>query len=267
MTKKKQEDKRPFDAKAKVAGINVGALAIGTGFATVAGAVPVITDLDPDEVIDGTGGLGPASFELDLNTDGQIDFILANIVDTEDGVALSFAFASDFYDSQGDVLGTNRIEGIDLGGGENGPYGLGYKAYPNNQGETVGPDSPFVPNFAKLQGNLDYNGYYGYDGYGLWPIDEQKFLGLEFLIPDPDEIDPPTTHYGFAGLTLAPETFAITLDCYGYETEPDTGIVKSCGPEDEVPVPPSLLLLAAGAVPLLAARRARRSRDNASDRS
>jgi len=114
----------------------------------------------------------------------------------------------------------------------------------------VGPTNAFVPYLAKLQSNnlTTYPNTY-------WPVGEQRFLGLRFEIPDDPQAPDGTftTHYGFAALTVAPDNLGMNLDCYGYESDADTAVKKSC----TVPEPASLLLLAAGAVPLLAIRRRR----------
>jgi hypothetical protein len=218
-----------LSAKLHVAGMSATVLAMGTGFATYGHANPVIT---------GPGlnvNIADNSYPLDLDNDGNPDFALVNYPIS--GV-LNIAFG----------YGVNAIEGINITPADQDYSSQFNKAYANNAGETVGPGNPFVPKFATLQVNN------GTTAYGYWPEGQQKFLGLRFDIQDQTGGDP-TTHYGFAGITLAEGGLAMNLDCYGYESDADTEIMKSCA--TSVPEPGSLLLLAAGAVPLLAIRRRR----------
>jgi hypothetical protein len=99
--------------------------------------------------------------------------------------------------------------------------------------------------------------------YGNWLSGGRGFLGLIFSIGQ-------NTHYGWANISVNAQTFEVTLHCFAYEDQADTGLTtpdvnNACAQGTtggntgggDVPEPHSAVLLAMGAAGLTAYRRRR----------
>jgi hypothetical protein len=91
--------------------------------------------------------------------------------------------------------------------------------------------------------------------WGNWAHGGTGYVGVEFNLGN-------GMQYGWAELTAAPDLTNVTLDAWGYETQPGVGITagETGGNSGTVPEPSSAALLAMGVAGLALYRRRRAGR-------
>jgi len=82
---------------------------------------------------------------------------------------------------------------------------------------------------------------------GNWRGNQTGYLGLRFAIG-------PSTHYGWAEVSVAEPNFQVTLLRFAYDDQSDTAILAGDVGAGQVPEPSSMALMALGAAGLLAYR-------------
>ena len=217
-----------------VATQGLAALAAGAGLgaAIEAEAGIVYTDVVPDAVIQNS------SIGIDLNNDGQVDWNLNHVL--VPGSLLFVSLNSSFAENQ--VMG-------DLSNGLPKPFALAAgTAIPSLSFVQVHAIDPINGGFLSSSTGL---GVHWFDG-------TNAYLGLKFDLPD-------GTHYGWAHVLVEANATnnRATLFDYAYCSEPNAGLSAGAtsGSCTAVPLPPSVALLAAGAVTALALRRRGRDQD------
>lgn len=219
-------------------GLAVLAAGAGLGATVEAEAGIVYTDVIPDAIAENSV-LG-----IDLNNDGTIDFTLQHFTFTG-GYQVDLTSPS----AANQVMGTSALVIPPLI-----PPGPPLVIFPPKPfaltAGTFIPSGPFtrVDDFAGLVA--------GSDGKPNWEDGTNAYLGLRFDIDG-------SNHYGWAHLLVQANTEAnrVTLFDYAYCSEPDAGLPAGAteglctAVAPVVPLPPSVALLAAGAVTALALRR------------
>jgi hypothetical protein len=204
-------------------GLAVLAAGAGLGATLEAEAGIVYTDVIPDAIAENSF-LG-----IDLNNDGTIDFTLHHFTLSPVGFEVDLSSPS----------AANQVMGE--------PPFLIFppKPFALSAGTFI-PSGTFtrVNDFAGLVA--------GSFGKPAWGNGTNAYLGLKFDIEG-------STHYGWAHLLVEanPSTNRVTLFDYAYCSEPNAGLPAGAieGACTSVPLPPSVALLAAGAVTALALRR------------
>jgi hypothetical protein len=153
-----------------------------------------------------------SSYNLDVNHDGKIDFVITNSVNCPEGATcVSTLFAKPANTNDG-------IEGLPSShGGWNFAYAL-------NAGARIGPKHPF-PATAMV---FAISGSCPVVNNSQWCKATDRYLGLRF------EIDG-KTHYGWARMTVGSGTHTrARLTGYAYETIPNKPIIagKTEGPDE-----------------------------------
>src|SRR5262249_5047368 len=142
---------------------------------------------------------------LDLNHDGNVDFLFLNHSSTFDG---TMAFDRLYILQTGSGLGVfvrkNRV-------------GQQY-APALRSGVTVGPKSPLKPGSRFMAEGVST--FSGAGCNGPWNGAHDRYLGIEFLIHG-------QTHFGWARLNVQCNGFKLfgLLTGYAYETIPNKGII------------------------------------------
>lgn len=171
-----------------------GALSLAvTGMVDVNGQI-IYTDVNPD-----VGGQN-VDYQLDLNNDGTIDFIIYNNYDTS---------------SFNDFLGIQPLNGNSVTGMKILSYsGTYYSYYVNalNQGAVISAANPSWQNYS-----YQYLNYYSCIGSNSqWCGVTDKFIGLRFDIAG-------NTHYGWARLDVAINQSNWVIKDYAYNSDLASG--------------------------------------------
>jgi hypothetical protein len=186
--------------------------------------------------------IGPnTSYNLDLNHDGNIDFIISNVVENPSRCPQSVTCVSLLF-----AKPTKR-NGVEGPRGTHGGYGY---AYALKAGARIGPEHPFsatAMEFA-ISGSC-----FPLSRRSHWCKAANKYLGLRFEISG-------NIHYGWARITTGSQGghLKALLTGYAYETIPNKAIIAGVtkGPDDVEPTaslnthatePATLGMLALGA--------------------
>ena len=214
-------------------GLAVLAAGAGFGAAIEAEAGIVYTDV-PDALIQNS------SLGIDLNNDSTIDFTLTHASGPPFFVSLSSPSAAN------QVMGEPSVAD-----------GFPPKPFALSAGCAI-PSGTFIE-VDVTAGVLASNSTVPPLPLVHWFDGTNAYLGLKFDLPD-------GTHYGWAHLLVEANATnnRVTLFDYAYRCEPNVGL--SAGETGDgcaaaVPLPPSVALLAAGAVTALALRRRGRDKD------
>lgn len=190
---------------------------------TAAGAQVVFTDIQ-DTTLDKNGQY----YDLDLDTNGVMDYRITQIVDST---------SADVSGVQIQTLSTtgNQVLGLDYGN-YNYPFKL-------NVGDTIGAGKPF-----KGLGSNDKIGYLAFNvSDTTYPNSQFRdgvtngFLGLRLKATDTSGVL--QTHYGWVMIDVAADLKSVTIKEFGYETTPNDEILAGEGgsiisvEEVEVPLP------------------------------
>lgn len=180
------------------------------GLSKFSDAQTIYTDVNPD-----VSGYD-VEFELDLNNDGVVDFIIFSGIDSwyTGNYSRSINW---FYSTSVSVRGYNN-NGIGIA------YGINRNlAKPFSKGDTIGSSLLFDrKNSNLLLGKNDNDG----DKTGLWPNQNEKFLGLKLHVGNND-------YYGWARLVVFSGGKALVIKDYAYNLLPDKPIIAG-----EVVCPP-----------------------------
>ncbi len=232
----------------------------GLGFASGAGA-QVISTWDNSTVANVAGEAEGKRFELDLNGDAVVDFYLYYFTSYySDGYGGGYHYAWLDVDIPGGGATHNRVLSLAQG---NNNYAAALSV-----GDLIGSSPLLSVGAAILSPAADQHDYRPgrqmhmadsiftvtnalIESYGTFVGADNRYLGLEFVIPGPDDLTH-STHYGWLCLDVDGVSLEATLCGYAYESEQEVGIEAGTIPE-----PDSMLLMAAGALPLLAYRRKR----------
>lgn len=177
----------------RIASYSALAVAIA-GVSDVTGQIQY-TDVDPDEVLEGT------RFLLDLNGDGITDYEISN-----DGV---FSGVTPGTTARVYTENSQSILGLNAGGNYNYPFAL-------FEGESISPDDATWitdPNYQTLnwQG-CAYTNSQWCDGQ----VD--KYMGLRINVDG-------NQHYGWVRMDLPGDASSITIKDYAFNTVPGEGLL------------------------------------------
>jgi hypothetical protein len=232
--KTKNTQRRPAVRQLSVAAQGAAVLALGLGLAAPAPVEASIVYTDIADVtiknnqlfgFDITNGTSPPQFIL----------LHGSYIGQSGAVGLSSPFGYGY----GNFVGTYKT----------------YVSYPNSYSIPV--ISFLTKGDAINSTNLYYIGYLAGTVNGQtvneW-AGKHGYAGLLFY----DQED--NLHYGWVELSMPSDLSSLTIYGYAYETDADTAIAAGA-----VPVPSSLLLLATGALGVLAYRRRRQNREQQPD--
>lgn len=209
------------------------ALAGGSALAVTASADAGIVYVDiPDVVL----GPGNGDFDLDMNSDGTVDFV--------------FSFRNTPY-TYGEFNGI-YLANASATGGVAGFENVGYfYPYALAQGDVIGPGNVVDnPGLGTLAFNYVYQGS-TYNLYGEWVYGvKDGYVGLRFNVGGKD-------YFGWARLDVEADTLITTIKDFAYNSMPSQRILAG-QTTSVVPEPSSLGLLALGAIGVLAHRRLRK---------
>ncbi|MBA2423023.1 MAG: T9SS type A sorting domain-containing protein [Chitinophagales bacterium] len=158
--------------------------------ANVADGQIVYTDL-ADVTVSGDG----ASYDLDLNNDGTVDYRINITSNGGTGVKML-----------AEALGNNAIAGTAAA-----PY---FYPYVMDLNDVIGPDLEW--NGGANQ-TMAISGYYP-DPYGNWFGEIDKYLGLRLDMGSDN-------HYGWARLDVSDDAKTLTVKDYAYESTAETEIM------------------------------------------
>jgi hypothetical protein len=181
----------------------------GTAIASSAGAQVVFTDVNPDAIVHDT-----AFYNLDLNNDGNDDFIFRADTVVSSSYSVGLATVNIVGDTGNAVLGSIYASMYPF------PFAL-------NNGDTVKPGNPNWNAYAQNSG-LNYLGVNvaATYTYGNWVGAHDKYIGLR--------IDSAGTyHYGWARLSVSAGSDTIIVKEYAYEQTANQYII--CGMVAGVP--------------------------------
>jgi len=175
--------------------------------ALTAGTSSLNAEVVYTDITDVTIGLGEA-FEMDIDGDGTMDFIIAASSLTGSNGTWSFASAFGSVGSLGIGGPSNQAIGTV---GPYYPYGSALDA-----GDEIGPDGSFL-SYPSL-GNVAVvaSNFYGVT-YGNFPGEGEKFLGVKFAIGS-------DIHYGWARLESDIDEVFVTIMDFAYENSADVAI-------------------------------------------
>jgi hypothetical protein len=150
-------------------------------------------------------------YNLDLNNDGKIDFVLGNT--TSCGTDLC-----DFLLWVDKARLGNSIIASQTNGGWNLASAI-------KKGARIGPGGKFNAQVAVLAGAVNLSSSLG---FGPWLNIKNRYLGLRFVVRG-------KTHYGWARLNVKANASVITgtLTGYAYETIPDKSIIAGATEEPD----------------------------------
>jgi len=229
-----------------VAAQGAAALALGLGLAAPAPAEASIVYTDiTDFTITKDGAIN--TYYLDLTNSGNNQFIFSF-------PSISYSYPGYFsIDLRGPNVQATSNNGV---AGTYFPMFLPmYAAFNLPKGT---PINYYYQNFSNnaffaAEGKLSYYGFDIYFKAGQW-IGKQGYAGLLFYDEEND------LHFGWVELSVAADLNSLTIYGFAYESDPDTPINAGA-----VPVPSSLLLMASGALGVLAYRRRRQNREQQPD--
>ena len=159
-------------------------------------------DINPDVVLDSVNN--PAFYALDMNNDGQTDFVFVQVNYTNSGSAVRYAIVGNY--SVNAELGSTMQLGTNTFGV---PFAL-------NAGDTIDYNAPEWQNFqynimgASIQ-------YYSIGVLGNFP-GKDKFLGVKFFGPTENGI-------GWIRCEMDSQSFHLILKDYAYSTDTETPIL------------------------------------------
>lgn len=224
--KKTQQKKSSFPANEKIKNYSALAGAFLLGGMSAQGAI-VYTDVDPDE----TYNEHTDFYNLDLNNDGTVDFVIY-IVDIAYSGVFSTSGGDSFSGLFQDVFllpasGNSAAASTVAAGAYIYPYAL-------NSGDAIDGTLSFrsesIQSMATYLAVVDFpvpGSNYVFFSYGNWQGGVyNKFLGLRFQ-------DAGNTYYGWARLDCGPDHHSFTIKDYAYNSTPDAMIVAG-----EIPPPP-----------------------------
>lgn len=224
--KKIQQMKSSFLANEKIKNYSALAGAFLLGGISAEGAI-VYTDVDPDETYTEHADL----YNLDLNNDGNVDFIVY-VVDIAYSGVFSIPGIATYSGLFQDIFlfpapGNSAAASTVSAGAFIYPYAL-------NSGDVIDTGLNFrsdsVQSMATYLGVIDYpapGSTYPFYSFGNWQGGvTDKYLGLRFQADG-------NTYYGWARLDCGADHHSFTIKDYAYNSTPDEMIVAG-----EVPPPP-----------------------------
>jgi hypothetical protein len=185
-----------------------------------ANAQVAYTDVNPDETYSGDGEF----YELDLNGDGDVDFMFKVSDFTSPGFFYSIADPTVTW--AGAIKNVRIYSYNGSVGGESGSYGT-LLPYALNAGAEINSDMQF--NTSASYGNqimgfylgvIDYpnaGSTYAFIDVGNWPGKEEKFIALKLKDGGDD-------FYGWARLSVSDASDEFTIHDYAYKTAADASI-------------------------------------------
>ena len=178
----------------------------------------VYTDVNPDNSFQ-----YPFTYQLDLNQDGQVDFIIQPLVDNG-----GYSSANELVVKvQPDNLNINAVNADNNGAiahatadqidGNMSNWSVGGSG--NNIG-SAGVKMAFAGGYGGYYGGYYYGGYYGYGGQGgNWLGASDKYLALRFSTASG------STYYGWARLDVDVNAHSFTLKDYAYNATANGSII------------------------------------------
>jgi hypothetical protein len=171
-------------------------------FAPTADAQVQYTDIDPDEIVEGSTE-APAEFEIDFDGDGTADITLV-----QDNPSATFTRSRVFP-------GTNAIAGF-------GPVTTNYYYFYASflQDGDVISSGVVMTNTNDDREDFMLASTFAGNTYGNWGGEENGdgYLGVEF------EAGGGTTHYAWVRIDVAADASSMTVKDYAFQATPDTPI-------------------------------------------
>lgn len=186
--------------------------------AATADAQIIYTDVTPDMTVNTVGG----SYNLDLNNDGTVEFVLGY-----SQIPLTFGTAPYTYTYNYNVIlaqsPSPTTTQIDTAAVANFVFP---EAEDHSANDPIGPTNPWFSgygtnsvHFLAAASTLDPTSY----NWGQWVGAVDKYLAIKFNIGA-------NTHYGWARLDINSAANSFTIKDYAYESLPNTPILAGATP-------------------------------------
>ena len=183
-----------------------------TAIAGVANAQVVYTDINPDQLVTGNGGM----YSLDVDNDGTVDFSLTTMVVTSSytyygmNISLQYDAAVVSPAASGNSMMTSYSSGV-----ANVPVGsaIGSSGSFSSASGFLGYSLTY-----SITGSLSTSGSFSGGNF----INGEGFVGLKFDISG-------DTHYGWARVEVTPDGTTLSVKDYAYESTANTAILSGNG--------------------------------------